>query len=106
ASGHAAAAPPISPMNSRRLMCPSSRVVKRTTSLRRRNCVVHHGKIDRRMSESGQKRRIRAVRNISALPPKSGRRADILAPPLGAITGREQTQQGSLLFDQLVGAQQ
>src|SRR5262245_52141632 len=44
----------MSVMNSRRLMCPSSRVAKRTTSSRGRNCVVHHSKINRRTSELGR----------------------------------------------------
>ena len=41
----------------------------------------------------GQERRIRTVCNISALPPRSRRKSGHRFPPLGAITGREQTQQ-------------
>jgi hypothetical protein len=62
------------------------------------------------MTAMGQERRIGAVCNISALPPTSRRRLDIVGPPLSARTGREQSQQtmgrGCRLVDHLVGAQQ
>jgi hypothetical protein len=55
------------------------------------------------MSAPGQERRIGVVRNISALPPRADVGADIVEPPVSAITGREQMQQMEVLFDHLVG---
>jgi hypothetical protein len=55
------------------------------------------------MPGSGQERRISAVRNISALPPRADVGADIVEPPVSAKTCCEQSQQGSRLFDDLVG---
>src|SRR5712691_1893353 len=46
---------------------------------------------------------ISPVRGMSGLPLIAGRRADMPAPPLGARSGCEQLQQGSPLFDHLVG---
>jgi hypothetical protein len=57
-----------------------------TTPLRE-NAVVHHSKIDRRMAELGQERRIGAACNISALSPRADVGADIVEPPLSAISG-------------------
>ena len=37
------------------------------------------------MSQMGQERRIGAVRNISALPPRADVGADIIEPPVSAI---------------------
>ena len=45
------------------------------------------------MSAPGQERRIGATCNISALPPRADVGADIVEPPLRAISGREQMQQ-------------
>jgi hypothetical protein len=53
------------------------------------------------MSASGQERRIGAVRNISALPPRADVRADIVEPPVSANSG-----QLCDLLDHLVGKQQ
>jgi len=53
------------------------------------------------MSQMGQERRIGAVRNISALPSRADVGADIVEPPVSAC---EPSQQGSPLFDHLVGA--
>jgi hypothetical protein len=39
------------------------------------------------MSQMGQERRIGAVRNISALPPRADVRADIVKPPVSANCG-------------------
>jgi hypothetical protein len=62
----------------------------RTLPHRCRECrVVHHSKIDRRMAEMGQERRIGAVRNISALPPRADLGADIVEPPVSANYGSE-----------------
>src|SRR5262245_1479184 len=47
------------------------------------------------MSVAGQERRIGAVRNISALPPRADVGADIVERPLCARSGCEQSQQGS-----------
>jgi hypothetical protein len=47
-------------------------------------------------SGSGQERRIGAVRNISALPPRADVRADIVEPPVSAINGRQPTDRSSL----------
>jgi hypothetical protein len=41
----------------------------------------------RHMSGSGQERRIGAVRNISALPPRADGGADIVEPPVSARNG-------------------
>jgi hypothetical protein len=60
----------------------------------------------------GQERRIGAVRNISALPPRADVGADIVEPPVSARSGREQVQQDAPgnappnLLDHLVGAEQ
>jgi hypothetical protein len=54
---------------------------------------VHHGKDCALMSQMGQERRIGAVRNISALPPRADVGADIVEPPVSAISGCEQSQQ-------------
>jgi hypothetical protein len=51
----------------------------------------------------GQERRIGVVRNISALPSGADVGADIVEPPVRAKSGCEQSQQGSTLFDHLVG---
>jgi hypothetical protein len=59
------------------------------------------------MSQMGQERRIGAVRNISALPPRADVGADVVEQPVSAITSREQMLQerrNSPLFDHLVGA--
>src|SRR5262249_42332547 len=48
--------------------------------------------------------RIRTVCNVSALPPQAVVGLDIPKPRLSATTGPEQSQQGSHLFDHLVGA--
>ena len=56
------------------------------------------------MTGVGQERRIGAVRNISALPPRADVGADIVEPSVSAITCREQSQQTASLFDHLVGA--
>ena len=65
------------------------------------------GACDPLMSVQGQERRISAVRNISALPPRADVGADIVEPPLRAITGREQMQQTTRadehLLNHLVG---
>jgi hypothetical protein len=53
---------------------------------------VHHGKDCALMSQMGQERRIGAVRNISALPPRADVGADIVEPPVSAISGCEQSQ--------------
>jgi hypothetical protein len=53
---------------------------------------VHHSKNCALMSQMGQERRISAVRNISALPPRADVGADIVEPPVSARTGREQSQ--------------
>jgi hypothetical protein len=49
-----------------------------------------------------------ALLRLSALnvrfAPESGPKSDIVLCPLGAITGREQAQQGNPLFDHLIGA--
>jgi hypothetical protein len=45
------------------------------------------------MSQTGQERRIGAVRNISALPPRTDVGADIVELLLRANSGREQMQQ-------------
>jgi hypothetical protein len=42
------------------------------------------------MSQLGQERRIGAVRNISALPPRADVGVDIFEPPVSATTGRKQ----------------
>jgi hypothetical protein len=59
------------------------------------------------MSQMGQERRISAVRNLSALPPRADVGADIVEPPLSATTCREQTQQPECvegdLLDHLIG---
>jgi hypothetical protein len=55
------------------------------------------------MAEMGQERRIGAVRNISALPPRADVGADIVEPPVSAKTGCEQSQQ-TALFENLVGS--
>jgi hypothetical protein len=39
------------------------------------------------MSQLGQERRIGAVRNISALPPRADVGADIVEPPVSAMNG-------------------
>jgi hypothetical protein len=39
------------------------------------------------MSVQGQERRISAVRNISALPPRADVGADIVEPPVSAMNG-------------------
>jgi hypothetical protein len=57
------------------------------------------------MKASGQERRIGAVRNISALPPRADVGADIVERPLSAKIGREQMQQKMQLFDHFVGEQ-
>jgi hypothetical protein len=41
----------------------------------------------RLMSESGQERRIGAIRNISALPPRADVGADIVERPVSAMSG-------------------
>jgi hypothetical protein len=67
-----AAAPPSSVMNSRRLMSARPQAEGRTLPHRlRESAAVQHSKIDRRMSESGQLRRLRSVRVTSAVPPKA-----------------------------------
>ena len=48
--------------------------------------------LEPRMSLVGQERRIGAVRNISALPPRADVGADIVERPLCARTGCEQVQ--------------
>jgi hypothetical protein len=58
-----------------------------------KNAAVHHSKNCALMSQMGQERRIGAVRNTSALPPMSRRRADIVEPPMSAKNGCEHTQQ-------------
>jgi hypothetical protein len=44
----------------------------------------------------GQERRIGAVRNISALPPRADVGADIVEPPVSAISGCEQSHQNAV----------
>jgi hypothetical protein len=56
-SGHAVAAPPMSVMNSRRLMGPLARRGSHPTTSLLECRAVHHSKIDRRMAEMGQKRK-------------------------------------------------
>src|SRR4029077_7037038 len=58
------------------------------------------------MSALGQERRIGAVRNISALPPRADVGADIVEPPVSANCCREQMQQICCLLDHLVGARE
>ena len=55
------------------------------------------------MTAWGQERRIGAVRNISALPPRADVGADIVEPPVSAKTGCEQSRQTAQLFNHLVG---
>jgi hypothetical protein len=50
------------------------------------------------MSQLGQERRIGAIRNISALPPRADVGADIVETPVNAITGCEQSQQDSIVI--------
>jgi hypothetical protein len=45
------------------------------------------------MSQMGHERRIGAVRNISALPPRADVGVDIVEPSVSAITGCEHLQQ-------------
>ena len=52
-SGHAAAAPPSSVMNSRRLMGPLNSSGYTLPLLETENCLVHHSKIDQRMTGVG-----------------------------------------------------
>src|SRR6516225_6201088 len=40
---------------------------------------------------------------MSAAPSHSGHKADPERPPMGAMTGREQMQQGAVLFDRFIG---
>jgi hypothetical protein len=56
------------------------------------------------MSQMGHERHFRDVRGTSALPPILTVTADIPDRQLGAITGREQSQQNLRLFNHLVGA--
>ena len=58
------------------------------------------------MSVMGHERRFRYLRGTSAYPPRLAVKADIPDRQVCAITGREQTQQGSSLFDHLVGARE
>jgi hypothetical protein len=62
------------------------------------------------MSQKGHERRISAVRNISALPPRADVGADIVEQPVSATSGREQMQQQASaqvnLFDDLVDARE
>jgi putative ABC transport system substrate-binding protein len=53
----------------------------------RKNAAVHHSKNCALMSQMGQERRISAVCNISALPPRADVRADIVKPPVSANCG-------------------
>jgi hypothetical protein len=58
------------------------------------------------MSLVGQERRIGAIRNISALPPRADVGADIVEPPLSASTGLVRRSKGCArvsLIDHLVG---
>jgi hypothetical protein len=48
---------------------------------------VHHSQNCALMSQMGQERRIGAVRNISALPPRADVGADIVEPPVSASSG-------------------
>ena len=66
-SGHAAVAPPMTDMNSHRLMSFSSpQRPERTISI---EAVVHHGKSGRSMSALGQKRTILAgLRDVRSPP--------------------------------------
>jgi hypothetical protein len=56
ASGHDAA-PPSNVMNWRRLMMSPLKSARHITTRLRDGALVHHSKIDRRMTEMGQKRR-------------------------------------------------
>jgi hypothetical protein len=56
------------------------------------------GNLARLKPAQGQERRIDAVRNISALPPRADVGADIVEPPLRANSGRELSQQSSLPY--------
>src|SRR5262249_2629211 len=69
ASGHAAAAPPTSVMNSRRLTGPAPQ--NRGLPYHAVGCIVHHGKFWLPMSAMGQKQTLQSVRPMSALPPKA-----------------------------------
>ena len=55
------------------------------------------------MSQLGQKRRFRLVRQTSALPPKAAPKRTFQNRRLGPKAVCEQSQQGSPLFDHLVG---
>ena len=60
------------------------------------------------MPALGQERRIGAVRNISALPPRADVGADIVEPPLSAISGLMARSKKCMviLFDHSVSARQ
>ena len=55
-------------------------------------------------SQMGQILPPRNVRGMSVIPPKAAVSADIFVRPVRANSGREQSQQGSPLFDHLIGA--
>src|SRR5262249_35462366 len=69
ASGHPAAAPPTSVMNSRRLT--GQPLKQRVLHYHAVGCIVHHGKFWMPMSALGQKQTFDDVRRMSALPPKA-----------------------------------
>jgi hypothetical protein len=55
------------------------------------------------MSQMGHKRTFDQVGSHVRFTPESGQTADLTACPLSAKSRREQSQQGSSLFDHLVG---
>src|SRR5262245_14139970 len=69
---------------------------RKDSTPRRAGRLVRCGISIRLTSVVGQERRIGAVRNISALPPRADVGADVVEPPLRATSGPEQVQQKAL----------
>jgi hypothetical protein len=61
---------------------PSSGLFRTLLHRCARKAAVHHSKNCVMLSQMGQERRIGAVRNISALPPRADVGADIVEPPV------------------------
>src|SRR6516164_954859 len=113
ASGHAAAAPPSAASNSRRPMVTvirPSRARRVEGRIARLQCAVFTFKEGRMLVastsvvsfgfRSGKLERV----NVFRFAPESGPQRLITACRMSAITGCEQSQQSSPLFDHLVGA--
>src|SRR5262249_34714633 len=77
---------------------------RKDSTPRRAGRLLRCGISIRLTSVVGQERRIGAVRNISALPPRADVGGDIVEPPLRATRRHMQRSKEPRLFDHLVGA--